>query len=176
MLATQDIAVDGWALTMLKKENRGKGPVCNSIGQNIGTLLSYTGFLALNDETLSKSVRSWFGLPAFGSDGTRSLVSLESFLRICGFAMCAVTVTVGLLKSEVNPVIDSSLSSDSDDDAELDASEIGIKETYRRLYSVTKLPTVRMLVLVLLTYRFPTALSDNAKFLKALDYGLDKVR
>ncbi|GMH70200.1 hypothetical protein TL16_g05349 [Triparma laevis f. inornata] len=176
MLATQDIAVDGWALTMLKKENRGKGPVCNSIGQNIGTLLSYTGFLALNDETLSKSVRSWFGLPAFGSDGTRSLVSLESFLRICGFAMCAVTVTVGLFKSEVNPVIDSSLSSDSDDDAELDASEIGIKETYRRLYSVTKLPTVRMLVLVLLTYRFPTALSDNAKFLKALDYGLDKVR
>ena len=29
LLATQDIAVDGWALTMLKKENRGKGPVCN---------------------------------------------------------------------------------------------------------------------------------------------------
>ena len=63
LLATQDIAVDGWALTMLKKENRGKGPVCNSIGQNIGTLLSYTGFLALNDETLSKSVRSFLHLP-----------------------------------------------------------------------------------------------------------------
>ena len=29
-------------------------------------------------------------------------------------------------------------------------------------------------MLVLLTYRLPTALSDNAKFLKALDYGLDK--
>ncbi|GMH96500.1 hypothetical protein TrST_g12596 [Triparma strigata] len=173
LLATQDIAVDGWALTMLKKENRGKGPVCNSIGQNIGTLLSYTGFLALNDETVSKSVRNYLHLPSFGSDGTRSLVSLETFLKICGFAMCAVTITVGLFKSEVEaPSL--STSGGDDDDAELDASEIGLRETYKRLYSVTKLPTVRMLVLVLLTYRFPTALSDNAKFLKALDYGLDK--
>ena len=39
LMATQDIAVDGWALTMLRKANRGKGPVCNSIGQNIGYFL-----------------------------------------------------------------------------------------------------------------------------------------
>ena len=32
LMATQDIAVDGWALTMLSKKNRGRGPVCNSIG------------------------------------------------------------------------------------------------------------------------------------------------
>lgn len=116
--------------------------------------------------------------------------------------MCFVTVTVGLFKGESEGPVDSACSSSSDDeDAELDASgesekrgrlhfmsmlletktsslsrvaELGIKETYSRLYSVTKLPTVRLLVLVLLTYRLPTALSDNAKFLKALDYGLDK--
>ena len=45
LMATQDIAVDGWALTMLSKKNRGKGPICNSIGQNIGYFLSYVGFL-----------------------------------------------------------------------------------------------------------------------------------
>ena len=35
LMAIQDIAVDGWALTML----RGRGPVYNSIGQNFGLLL-----------------------------------------------------------------------------------------------------------------------------------------
>ena len=71
LLATQDIAVDGWALTMLNPKNRGKGPVCNSIGQNIGTLLSYTGFLALNDETVSAGIRRLLGMKELGGDGTK---------------------------------------------------------------------------------------------------------
>jgi PAT family acetyl-CoA transporter-like MFS transporter 1 len=57
LMATQDIAVDGWALTMLSRKNRGKGPVCNSIGQNIGYFLSYVGFLALNDVDSSENIR-----------------------------------------------------------------------------------------------------------------------
>ena len=36
LMLTQDIAVDGWALTMLSKANQVKRPICNSIGQNIG--------------------------------------------------------------------------------------------------------------------------------------------
>ena len=63
LMATQDIAVDGWALTMLSKENRGRGPLCNSIGQNIGYFLSYVGFLALNDaETSDKIWRPLLGI------------------------------------------------------------------------------------------------------------------
>lgn len=31
--ATQDIAVDGWALTMLSKKNVGLASTCNSVGQ-----------------------------------------------------------------------------------------------------------------------------------------------
>jgi len=31
--ATQDIAVDGWALTMLSKKNVGMASTCNSVGQ-----------------------------------------------------------------------------------------------------------------------------------------------
>jgi PAT family acetyl-CoA transporter-like MFS transporter 1 len=33
LMATQDIAVDGWALTMLSRENVGYASTCNSIGQ-----------------------------------------------------------------------------------------------------------------------------------------------
>ena len=55
LMATQDIAVDGWALTMLSKRNRGRGPICNSIGQNVGYFLSFVGFLALNDVSVLQS-------------------------------------------------------------------------------------------------------------------------
>lgn len=47
LMATQDIAVDGWALTMLSPKNRGRGPVCNSIGQNIGYFCSFVALLCL---------------------------------------------------------------------------------------------------------------------------------
>ena len=42
--ATQDIAVDGWALTMLSKKNVSYASVCNAAGQTFGFFLSFTGF------------------------------------------------------------------------------------------------------------------------------------
>lgn len=44
----QDIAVDGWALTMLSSENVGYGSTCNTIGQTLGYFISQVGFLAFN--------------------------------------------------------------------------------------------------------------------------------
>lgn len=45
----QDIAVDGWALTMLSRENVGFASTCNTIGQTLGFFISQVGFLALYD-------------------------------------------------------------------------------------------------------------------------------
>lgn len=200
-MATQDIAVDGWALTMLSKKNRGKGPICNSIGQNIGYFLSYVGFLALNDVDSSENLwRPLFGLPSQPGVG---LVSLGGFVKFMGIFMLVITVLVGLFKKEVDMSIEGgdcctigmpgsnssntdmetllpkkkqqqNVDDDDDDDAEIDAYEIGIMETYRRLWAVVKLPAVQSLILILLTYRLPCALSDNVKFLKAVEFGLSK--
>lgn len=51
LAATQDIAVDGWALSMLKKENVGHASTCNSVGQTTGFFLSYVLFMALESAT-----------------------------------------------------------------------------------------------------------------------------
>jgi len=179
LMATQDIAVDGWALTMLSKENRGKGPVCNSIGQNIGYFISFVGFLALNDVDSSENL--WRPLLGMESDPGVPLVSLGSFMKGMGVFIICITVIVGIFKSEVDHTYSpvkkedqNNNENDDDDPPELDASEIGILETYQRLWAVCSLPAVRSLFLILLTYRFPTALSDNVKFLKAVEYGLSK--
>mmetsp|Transcript_24815 Transcript_24815/g.40947 ORF Transcript_24815/g.40947 Transcript_24815/m.40947 type:complete len:662 (-) Transcript_24815:1754-3739(-) len=198
LMATQDIAVDGWALTMLSRKNRGKGPICNSIGQNIGYFLSYVGFLALNDAESSENL--WRPLLRLPSRPGTGLVSLGGFVKFMGSFMLVITVLVGLFKKEIDmsieggdcctigcggdrsntdmetllPKNDVEDDDDDDDEHEIDAYEIGIMETYHRLWSVVKLPAVQSLILILLTYRLPCALSDNVKFLKAVEFGLSK--
>lgn len=166
LMATQDIAVDGWALTMLTKKNRGRGPVCNSIGQNIGYFISFVGFLALNDAESCETL--WRPLLRLPSQPGRGLVSLEGFLRSMGYFMILTTTIVALFKREVRPSARSGKKVEDrikDDEAphELDASEIGLKETYHRLWAVCKLPSVQWLFVILFTYRLPTSLTDNVK-------------
>jgi PAT family acetyl-CoA transporter-like MFS transporter 1 len=170
LMATQDIAVDGWALTMLSHKNRGKGPVCNSIGQNIGFFMAFVGFLALND--VDSSEKLWRPLLKLPSNPSMGLVSLGGFIKTMGLIMIGLTTFVALFKRE--GAFNASVSHDHDDDAELDASEIGLRETYHRLLAVCKLPAVRWLFVVLLTNRFPTALSDKVKNLKAVEFGMSK--
>lgn len=47
LVATQDIATDGWSLTMLQRRNVGYATVCNSIGQTLGAFFSYTMLISL---------------------------------------------------------------------------------------------------------------------------------
>jgi MFS transporter, PAT family, solute carrier family 33 (acetyl-CoA transportor), member 1 len=178
LMATQDIAVDGWALTMLSKKNRGRGPICNSIGQNIGYFLSFVGFLALNDAESCEML--WRPLLGLKSNPERGLISLGYFIRSMGYFMLLITTVVALFKRELvatpnqNETFLHNKKLDNDDERELDAAEIGLTETYHRLWAVCKLPAVQWLFLILLTYRLPTSLGDNVKFLKAVEYGLSK--
>ncbi|CAM9245880.1 unnamed protein product, partial [Phaeothamnion confervicola] len=52
LMATQDIAVDGWALTMLSRRNVGYASTCNTVGQTLGFFVAHVGFLALNDPSI----------------------------------------------------------------------------------------------------------------------------
>merc|ERR1719495_124219 len=49
LMATQDIAVDGWALTMLSEANRPHASTCNGIGQTLGNFTAYIVFIAFTD-------------------------------------------------------------------------------------------------------------------------------
>jgi PAT family acetyl-CoA transporter-like MFS transporter 1 len=176
LMATQDIAVDGWALTMLSKKNRGRGPVCNSIGQNLGYFLAFVGFLALNDPDSSEKL--WRPLFRLKSNPDKGLVSLGGFIKSMGVLTITLTTFVAIFKKETNMNGNDNgnavSGSDDEEDAEIDASEIGVRETYNRLWAVCKLPAVRWLFLILLTNRLPTALSDKVKFLKAVEFGMSK--
>ena len=91
-MVTQDITVDGWALTMPSRKNWWKGSICNSIGQNMGYFLSYIGFLALNGIDSSENLwRPMLDLPSRPGVG---LVSLSRLVRFMGTLILAITVLV----------------------------------------------------------------------------------
>eukprot|EP01065_Artemidia_motanka_P038625 TRINITY_DN47489_c0_g1_i1.p1 TRINITY_DN47489_c0_g1~~TRINITY_DN47489_c0_g1_i1.p1 ORF type:complete len:536 (+),score=161.21 TRINITY_DN47489_c0_g1_i1:67-1608(+) len=70
LCSVQDIAVDGWCLTLLQPRNAAVGSTLNTVGQGIGFHMAYSGYLFA-------SARGW--------------VDLGSFIQLCSTAFVGVT-------------------------------------------------------------------------------------
>lgn len=79
LVATQDIAVDGWALTMLRPENVGYAATCNAVGQTFGYAIGFTGYTVLEQ---------------------LGVTDLSTFLFVWGVVFLVVTAVVALFKRE----------------------------------------------------------------------------
>ncbi|XP_050523109.1 acetyl-coenzyme A transporter 1-like isoform X7 [Daktulosphaira vitifoliae] len=150
LAATQDIAVDGWALTMLKKENVGYASTCNSSGQAVGILLGYVLPILLDSES-------------FGNNYLRSTPAKGS-IYFWGIAFMIITSLVGLFEKENQ---NSSKIGENE-------PEHSIIQTYSLLWRIIKLPNIRILIFALLTYRIAFAATDYVTSLKLLEAGLPK--
>lgn len=94
--ASTDIAVDGWALTLLSKGNLSYASTAQTIGLNSGYFLSFTVFLAFNSvEFSNKYFRS--------TELDYPLVSLSGYLRFGALSYFAVTTYLALMQPEVSP-------------------------------------------------------------------------
>ena len=130
LAATQDIAVDGWALTMLSRENVGYASTCNTVGQTAGFFISYTFFLALQSKDFCNGYLRW-------EPQETGMVELPSFLFFFGVLFLIVTTIVWLMKRETCEV-----HSESHQD---------ILAGYMQLVSVLKLPSIQTFALAVLT-------------------------
>jgi MFS transporter, PAT family, solute carrier family 33 (acetyl-CoA transportor), member 1 len=98
LVATQDIAVDGWALTMLRPENVGFASSANMIGQSIGVTTAYSLFLALdNPSVCDRYIRKPLGLK---EDPHHGLVTMAGFMSFWGLVFIVSTLVVWALKVE----------------------------------------------------------------------------
>lgn len=91
LAATQDIAVDGWALTMLKRCNVGHASTCNSVGQTAGYFLGYVAFIALESSTFCnsylRSIPSDEGLVTLPGKLHRQKVENDQFSEFVSIAL-----------------------------------------------------------------------------------------
>lgn len=147
MCATQDIAVDGWALTLLTPGNISYASTAQTVGLTAGQFLSYTVFLALNSKDFAN--RYFRSQPL-----DEGLVSLGGYLTFWGWAYIAVTVGLGLMKRE-----------------EKTKNEDGIWDVYKIMWGVLKLRNIQGIILVHLIAKIGFQANDGVTNLKLLDKG-----
>lgn len=173
LCATQDIAVDGWALTILSPQLLSYASTAQTVGLNCGYFLSFTVFLAFNSpEFANKYLRS--------TPLDYGLISLPGYLRICGLFFIFVTFIVAVYIPE-HPFDDSKRS----DDIELtnpyersllesSSSVDNLRQVYIKMYQVLKLPNVRIFILLHLISKIGFQANEALTNLKLLEKGLSK--
>mmetsp|Transcript_18809 Transcript_18809/g.36874 ORF Transcript_18809/g.36874 Transcript_18809/m.36874 type:complete len:537 (+) Transcript_18809:108-1718(+) len=164
LAATQDVAVDGWAVTMLARRNIGYASTCNAVGQTFGFFLAFTGFM---------------GLELYG------YTDLGTFMRIWGWIFIIVTAVVAFLKHERT---ERERAEAERKDAMINNAELGqdsahheegeipdsITEAYAQMHSVLKLRGVQALLMVLATRGIAFAAADSLAQRKLVERGMKK--
>ncbi|XP_028818241.1 acetyl-coenzyme A transporter 1 [Denticeps clupeoides] len=158
LAATQDIAVDGWALTMLSRENVGYASTCNSVGQTAGYFLGNVLFLALESpDFCNKYLRM--------KPQDKGIVTLSDFLFFWGIVFMVSTTLVAVLKKENGRQQYKKAASEETQ---------GVTETYRLLFSIVRMPTVFTFCSLLLTAKIGFSAADAVTGLKLIEAGVPK--
>ncbi|KZL85650.1 acetyl-coenzyme a transporter 1 [Colletotrichum incanum] len=147
MCATQDIAVDGWALTLLTPGNVSYASTAQTVGLTAGHFLSYTVFLAFNSKDFAN--RYFRSSPL-----DHGLMSLGGYLTFWGWAYIAITVGLSLFKRE-----------------ERTKNEDGIWDVYKIMWGVLKLKNIQTIIIVHLIAKIGFQANDAVTNLKLIDKG-----
>ncbi|CAH8435911.1 unnamed protein product [Schistosoma turkestanicum] len=101
LAATQDIAVDGWAISILSKKNLGWASTCNVVGQTIGYVTAFILFLCLESPNISNSYLRWTPIEGKG------LITFSGFLYFWGVTFMVTNTLLVLFKHENGSKLDS---------------------------------------------------------------------
>jgi len=144
--ATQDIAVDGWALTLLSQDCLSYASTCQTIGLNTGFFASFTVFLAFNSETFAAK----WGIP---------VLTISAYLRFWAVVCYLVTIWLVFFKKE-------------DKETSVEA-EMSIKEVYKTIWTICQLRHVQLLIVVHLFAKIGFV-AGEATSLKMVEKGLKR--
>ncbi|KAF7320162.1 GYF domain-containing protein [Mycena kentingensis (nom. inval.)] len=142
--ATQDIAVDGWALNLLSPESLPYASTCQTIGLNTGFFASFTVFLAFNSQEFATK----WGVPH---------LTLSAYLKFWCAMSYAVSLWLLFVKRERKEAL-----SDID---------LSITTVYKQIWAICKLRHVQLLILVHLVAKIGFAANDAATSLKMVEKG-----
>lgn len=147
LCATQDIAVDGWAISLLSMQNISYASTAQTVGLTAGSFLSHTVFLALQAPDFANH---WFRtVPK-----EVGLLTLGGYMEFWGWGYLIVTLGLALIKKE-----------------EKSRDREGIMDVYRSMWAVIKLPNILTIVAIHLISKLGFVTNDAVTNLKLLDKG-----
>lgn len=150
MCATQDIAVDGWALTLISQSNLSYASTAQTVGLTGGQFLSFTVFLALNAPDFANK---WFR----STPSDVGLITLNSYLTFWGCFYLVVTLGLAVLKKE-----DRTKEKDS------------IWEVYKTMGGIMKLKNIQTFIIIHLIAKIGFQANEAVTNLKLLDKGFSQ--
>lgn len=157
LTATQDIALDGWALKMLDRANVGHAATCNVVGQGAGGFVGFILLLLLESKDFANQY-------IFSEPRSEGLVTLAGFLMFWGCVFLIVTVMVAILKTE-----------SSEDEKQLESNpEFGAIRVYKLLWKILKLKSIQKFAAIVLTVGLCYAAADAMTNLKLVEYGIPR--
>ncbi|SMN19122.1 similar to Saccharomyces cerevisiae YBR220C Putative protein of unknown function [Maudiozyma saulgeensis] len=183
LCATQDIAVDGWALTILSRDSLSYASTAQTVGLNIGYFLSFTVFLAFNSADFANKYLRSQNTPTIN----HGLISLGGYLQFAGIIYLIVTLYVALfvtehpgrsnynkrvqrggLPSTTNDLIQPQYNDEDENDKDKTKS---ISYIYKCFWQVLRLPAVQTLVGVHLVSKIAFQCNEAVTNLKLLEKG-----
>lgn len=149
--ATQDIAVDGWALELLPKEHLEYASTCQTVGLNTGFFLSFTCFLALNSAEFCNSFLRSEPL-SYG------VLQLGTYIQFWGLVALVTTLWLALFKDEPHQ----------------GNGDMTVKGAYHTMWQVATLPSVRGLLVILMVHKIGFMANDAVTALLLIDKGFKR--
>lgn len=135
LAATQDIAVDGWSLTLLSRENVGYASTCDTVGHLSGFFIGNAVFLGLTSADFSnRYLRT--------QPSEKGVVAFSEFFHFWGIVLLVSTTLIGLFKHEK-----------SEQELHGEESIEGIVDGYKTLIQISRCPGILRFVPILLTFK-----------------------
>ncbi|AOA62977.1 hypothetical protein PP7435_CHR2-0023 [Komagataella phaffii CBS 7435] len=188
LCATQDIAVDGWALTILSPSALSYASTAQTIGLNTGYFMSFTIFLAFNS-------------PDFANKYFRKVpsdvgpITLSGYLYFFGWIFLSVTVFLWFKVPE-QPAHLRHVSKKHDEEEAIEMYDLNaapgtsmtspfrdlepsstfesLVSVYKKMIRVLQLPNVKLFVVLHLISKIGFQVNDGATNLKLLEKGFTK--
>lgn len=177
--ATQDIAVDGWALTCLSDKSLSYASTAQTIGINSGYFCSFTIFLALSSpDFANKYLRS--------NPLDQGLFTMGSYLIFWGWIYLIVTGLIFFVPEDPSHLVEQNRMKLADEFIKYEKDYNKSKSSkllralrssgnvYLSMYEILKLPNVQTFVVILLISKFGFQVNEAATNLKLLEKGLAK--
>jgi len=131
LVASQDICVDGLAITLFTSTNPQWASTAQQLGQTIGRLLGFSFLLIFESANFTnKYIRTPLSLP----HQTSGLFSFEQFIRWTGVACFIVTISIAIFFHEKK---------ESED-----ITKLSLGETYISMWKLLKKTCIRQLILI----------------------------
>ena len=130
LLASQDVCVDGWALTLLANYNLQWASTCQTVGQTIGRFIGFTILMTFESANFTNR---FIRKPFLVTEKSHGLFTLDQFIRFWGVAFILISSGIALSNKEKE-----------------ENNHLNLKQTYLSIFKLFRKKCVRQLAFLFL--------------------------